>query len=92
MAKNKDDGTNKQPIKIIGNIPAVVADGHGIAVNDENGSTNLMFIQIAAANEVSSEREASVVSNVRLGFEQLKSLSETLSQVVKDYESKSTKQ
>ena len=44
MTKQKTSKQEELSIKVTSNIPAVVADGHGLAVNNDNGSTNLMFI------------------------------------------------
>lgn len=92
MTKQKTSKQEELPIKVTSNIPAVVADGHGLAVNNDNGSTNLMFIQITTTNEEASAREAAVVSNVRLSFDQLKSLGEAVSQAITEYEANSKKE
>jgi hypothetical protein len=84
---------DSKPVKILGGVPAVSSDGHGIGINPENGDTNLLFIQMVPKQSPSSkdteldEPEANVVSNIRLNIEQLKQLNKAISDTINDYES-----
>jgi hypothetical protein len=76
-------------VKVINNMAAVVADGHGIGINKDNGAANLLFIQIVPnQNPNATEVEGSVVSSIRLGLDQLKQLKNDIEKNIAEYESK----
>jgi hypothetical protein len=88
MTDDKTSGKVQNPdkVKIVANVPALFADGQGLAVNNENGATNIMFLQVTNINPETKEKEASVVANVRLDFNQLKGLWDSIGQAITDFE------
>ncbi len=85
---------SNKPVRITNSIPAIVADGHGIGINNENSVANLLFIQINPSQKPeteSKELEGSVVSNIRLSLEQLEKLGADIQKTVVDFKASKKK-
>jgi len=84
-----------KPVKIVNTAPAYVADGHGLGINPENGSANLIFIQINPSQDPNAanlpEAEGSMVASVRMTLDQLKALNADITKQVASYKPKDKK-
>lgn len=74
---------SEKPVKLVGGVPAVVTDGHGVGINPENGDVNIVFFQVVNNNESSDHISANGVANVRLSAQQAAALYESLAEAVK---------
>ena len=76
----------KQP-KIINDIPAVIADGHGIGISHDNGGASLLFIQLTPSQMPNTPpEEGRVVSSIRMNIDQLKQFSDDIAKNIDAYE------
>jgi len=78
-----------KPVKITNKIPAVIADGHGIGINPENGFANLIFIQISPNQDTDApEADGIAVSSIRLHVKQLEQLNKDITKAIEGYKPK----
>jgi len=70
---------------------ASIADGHQIMTNDVNGDTNIVFFQVDPFSIRGDEMRGAAVANIRLSFENLKQLRDSLDDSIKNHEKPKTK-
>jgi hypothetical protein len=79
----KSDNTNK--VKILTAAPALVVDGHGIAIMAGDDSMNIQFVQRAIVeNQEAGELAVNVVASVRLSERQAKKLAEDIQEMIQE--------
>ena len=79
----KSDNTNK--VKILTATPALVVDGHGIAIMVGDDSMNTQFVQRAIVeNQEAGELAVNVVASVRLSEKQAAKLAQDIQEAIEE--------
>jgi hypothetical protein len=83
----KNNTPNQKPLRITNLIPAVVADGNLININNATGDTTLMFIQIIPGLDADPAVMANTIASIRMNINQLQDLSKSINDTIEKYKS-----
>jgi len=88
MNKPKNTNNPQSQVQIIGRPPVFAVDGNTLFITDQ-GYGDLTFIQIV--NREGDNIQAQGVASIRLSYDQLRALSETITHTLKQQEEKMSK-
>ena len=85
MSESNTPQEKQVPLNLNNFVPALVADGNLVAVNNDNGAVTLSFFQLLPTPADAPTMSGNVVASIRMNIDQARQLSEQLLGGVANY-------